>query len=359
MYQIINSGKLAQNKGVLSAGDLPGILKPARAYPKRRHPFITEMMRKFELCFDFPDQPNERFLVPDLLSREEPHTGDWEDSLAFQYHYDVLPGSIISRFILRMSSFISGDTYWRNGVVLEYEEGRNKALVRADLEDRKLFIYVSGSEATRREFLGIIRADLRRIHETIPSLAVEQKVPVPGHPEVIADFGHLLDLEDMGEPTFVPVGLRERVDVKQILNGVEPEEARLELRRATGGDVYHAEKIYIGDRYSAEQVGVMGPAAHAENISFTQRWEELGDSVDIQALAEQLADLQGRLKVDANEPEEYEAIADVGRAEAAARRGDGPGALRHLAAAGRLVLDVGAKIGAELAVAASKAGLGI
>lgn len=361
VYQIINSSILAQNKGLLSAGDLPGILEGD--YPKRRRPFITEMMRKFELCFDFTDQPNERFLVPDLLPKEEPDTGDWEDSLAFQYHYDVLPGSIISRFIVRMSSFISKSTYWRNGVVLAYEEGRNKALVRADIEDRKLFIHVSGSPATRRTFLGIIRADLKRIHDSVSGLAVEQKVPLPKDPKIVVDYDHLLNLEELGDESFLPEGMRVKVAVKPLLDGVVSPEERQDVKREgrderRSGTQFHAKKMYFGDQYSAEQVAAMGPNSRAENISFTQSWDEIRDDVDLQDLAGQLAELQGQLKSKASEPDHYDAIGNVARAENAARQNDGPSALRHLASASNWALGQGIKVGADLAVAYGKAKLG-
>ena len=364
VYQIINSSILAQNKGVLSARDLPSILKPTKDYPKRRHPFITEMMRKFELCFDFPDQPNEQFLVPDLLPKEEADTGDWEDSLAFQYHYDVLPGSIISRFIVRMNGFISKGTYWRNGVVLEYEEGRNKALVRADIEDRKLFIHVSGSPATRRTFLGVIRADLKRIHDSVRGLAVDQKVPLPEDPNIVVDYDHLLTLEELGKDAFVPEGLKVEVSVKQLLDGVVSPEERQDARREGRGERriethYHAEKMYFGDQYSAEQVAAMGSNARADNISFTQSWNEIRDDVDLQGLAAQLAELQGQLKSLASKGEHYDAIGDVARAENAARENDGPSVLRHLASAGKWVLGQGIKVGADLAVAYGKAQIGM
>ena len=51
------------------------------------------MMKKFELCYDI--EPDKSFLIPDLLPKDEPFTGDqeWNGALAFQYHYNVLPSS--------------------------------------------------------------------------------------------------------------------------------------------------------------------------------------------------------------------------------------------------------------------------
>jgi internalin A len=225
VYRILNSNELFQSGGVLEWEMLNRILG-SHEYPSDKHLFIMDMMRKFELCFAFEGFVDQRFLIPDLLSKEEQYTGEWDDTLTFQYYYDVLPGSIISRFIVRMHPSICGNTYWRSGVVLEDKGSGNKALVKADREDKKIFIWVSGREQTRRTFLGVIRSNFDYIHETIPGIKPEEKVPLPDHPEIVIDYRHLLDLEALGETSFIPEGIRERVNVKELLDGVEPEEER-------------------------------------------------------------------------------------------------------------------------------------
>lgn len=218
VYKILNCSAL-QSNGVLERQQLSQIL-PAREYPRDKHLFIMDMLRKFELCFDFEGQKDERFLIPDLLAKEEPATGDWGGALAFQYHYNILPGSVVSRFILRTHPYIHQNTYWRNGVVLAREG--NEALVKADREDRKIYIRVRGPEKTRRALLGIIRSQFEAIHKTIPGLEIVEKVPVPGHTEVEpVNYSYLRDLEDMGESTFIPPGLRQRIGVRQLLDGVD------------------------------------------------------------------------------------------------------------------------------------------
>ena len=336
VYQILNSERLSQSRGVLEIRELAGILKPRRDYPRNKFPFIIGVMGQFELCFGFEDRPNEKFLVPDLLAREEPYTGEWEDSLAFHvYQYDVLPGSVMSRFIVRMSPFVR-DVYWRNGDVLESPDGRNTALVKADIEDRTVFVFVTGNVPTRRDFLGVIKADLWRIHATVPRLEVRQMVPLPGQPEIVVDYDYLLDLEDLGEESFVPVGLKRRVDVKQLLDGIEPEEARLETSRAGGNQIINSERVYVmRDQYSAGQVGAQGPGAHAHDMSFTQIWNETRSSIDLPALALELRQLQEHMKVDASAPDHYSAIGEVVHAEQAAAGGDGPKVMQHLKSAGR------------------------
>lgn len=218
VYRILNYPAL-QSNGVLERRQLGQIL-PARQYPRDKHLFIMDMIRKFDLCFDFEAQKDEKWLIPDLLPKEEPNTGDWSSALAFQYHYNVLPGSVISRFIVRMHPYIHQNTYWRNGVVLAREG--NEALVKADREDRKIYIRVRGPEKTRRALLAIIRWQFDAIHQTIPGLEVVEKVPMPDHPQIEpVDYGYLRDLEGMGESAFIPPGLRQRVSVRQLLDGVD------------------------------------------------------------------------------------------------------------------------------------------
>ncbi|MGI0011291.1 MAG: COR domain-containing protein, partial [Nitrosopumilaceae archaeon] len=227
VYKILNSNLLFQNKGVLERQMLSQILD-SRQYPKEKHLFIMDMMRKFELCFDFEGFTDQKFLIPDLLSKEEPYTGNWQGALAFQYHYNVLPSSIISRFIVRMNAYIYKNTYWRNGVVLAYEQ--DKALVKADIEDKKIFIGISGTEKTRRTFLAIIRSQFDAIHKTIAKIEAEEKVPLPDHPEIVTDYDYLLKLERAGRTSF-PAKIGEEivdVNVKQLLDGVELEEERRE-----------------------------------------------------------------------------------------------------------------------------------
>jgi internalin A len=224
VYKILNDEiLLTEHHGVLERIMLNNILDSHR-YPRNKHLFIMDMMRKFELCFNFEGFADRKFLIPDLLPKEEPETGDWSNTLSFQYHYVILPGSVISRFIVRMNYLIHRQTYWRNGVVLAHEG--NTALVKADREDKKIFIWVGGPEAGRRRFLAIIRAQFDSIYRTIPGLEVEEKVPLPDHPAIVVDYQYLRDLEEMGETHFVPPGLRQRVSVKKLLDGIEPEAYR-------------------------------------------------------------------------------------------------------------------------------------
>ncbi|MGD1853604.1 MAG: COR domain-containing protein [Leptolyngbyaceae cyanobacterium] len=224
VYSILNDNALmTSHKGILERSMLHRILD-SKAYPADKHFFILDIMRKFELCFPLEGYEDERYLIPDLLGKEEPETGTWGEALPFQYHYRVLPSSVISRFIVRMNQLISRRTYWRNGVVLV--RGDNRALVKADKEDRKIFVWINGSQHTRRILLESIRNDFDYIHSSIPGLEVEEKVPLPSNPHVLVDYKNLLDMEAIGVEDFVPSGLRQKVRVRDLLEGIETDRSR-------------------------------------------------------------------------------------------------------------------------------------
>ncbi len=234
VYQIINSNELFQSKGILEARALDQMLDPT-LYPPEKHPFILEVMRQFELCIEFEGSKGDRYLVPDLLSRDEPYTGEWDDALAFQYRYDVLPGSVISRFIVRMHPYVYQNTYWRNGVVLASRDGQNKALVKADPDDGKMSIHVQGHASTRRDLLRFIRDDFEKIHATISGLAPTEEVPLLGHPGISIGLQELLNLAKKGIQTYYYAKIDDDLDVRALLEGIEsPDERRgedIDLKR--------------------------------------------------------------------------------------------------------------------------------
>ena len=236
VYKILNDPILIRDqKGVLNCSDLNRILDPEN-YPSQKHMFIIDMMRKFELCF--PIEADKKYLIPDILPKEEPDTGDWDNSLAFQYHYSVLPNSIISRFIVRMNHLISKNTYWRSGVVLISRDRNNRALIKADREEKIISIWITGDKNSRSSFLSIIRNDFQAIHKTISALETDEKVPIPEKPDVVVSYKNLLMHERKNLPEMLPAGMENTIKVKELLDLIESEaERRVNVNRIVEEDL--------------------------------------------------------------------------------------------------------------------------
>jgi internalin A len=208
-------------------------------YPRGKRLFIVDMMKKFELCYDI--EPDKTFLVPDLLPKDEPVELKFNGVPAFEYAYPVLPSSVITRFIVRMNQKIDNGLVWRTGVVLKI--GENTALIKADIEDRKIAITIDGLEHTRRDALSAIRYQLDEIHGSIKGLDAQKRVPIPEAPNADPlDYDYLLQLERDGELEMLPVkdGSRlVKVNVRKLLSGVVSETDR---RQSAGNTT----NIYIG-----------------------------------------------------------------------------------------------------------------
>ena len=228
IYSILSSEKLRASHGEIHLTDLSKILS-AKVYPRRMHRFLIDLMKKFELCFSFPDDDC-HFLIPELLSKEEPAEGTTfrpNECLNFQYHYPVLPEGVLPRFIVRTHVLSEGLPRWRSGVVLRFEG--NKALVKADIQDKKVFVFVLGPPTGRRRLLAIIRSDFEHIHNEIRNLGPSEMVALPQHPEVVVSYEKLLALEASGIDVLPELadGKVVKVSVNALLNGVDLEGARL------------------------------------------------------------------------------------------------------------------------------------
>ncbi len=231
VYRILNDNQLiTKHKGMLNWQDLTRILTPKNkgdrnCYQENRdRQFILDMMQKFELCFPLDaNSQNPIYLIPELLDEEEPDTGTWENTLNLEYHYKILFSSVISRFIVKMHHRISKRTYWRTGVILTFPED-NRAYIKADLADAKIFIRIDGNPNTRRSSLAAIRNNFESIHHSISALEVDERVPLPDNPKVTVSYEHLINLEKRGKTDYSPEGSDRDYNICELLDGIEHRE---------------------------------------------------------------------------------------------------------------------------------------
>jgi small GTP-binding protein len=249
VYRILNDNKLStKDKGMLNWQDLTRILTPKNkgdrdCYRENRdRQFILDMMQKFELCFPLDsNSQNPIHLIPELLDEEEPDTGIWENTLNLEYHYKILFSSVISRFIVKMHHRISKRTYWRTGVILAFSEG-NRAYIKADLADAKIFIRIDGNPNTRRSSLTAIRNNFESIHHSISALEVDERVPLPDNLKVSISYKHLLKLESRGETNYFPEGSDRDYNIRELLDGIssiEDRRSRNEKAESRGDIIYN------------------------------------------------------------------------------------------------------------------------
>jgi internalin A len=230
IYKILNAPKLAADKGSLNVSELVSILD-SKVYPREMHAFLLELMRKFELCFSFPDK-EARYLIPELLGKNEPVEVDKfsdDQAVHFRYQYDILPEGLIPRFIVRTYVYSELQPRWRTGVVLKFEG--NQALVRADIQDGYVEIAVSGPVDSRRRLLAVVRSQFEHIHSTL-KLTPKALVPVPAVPGLVMRYDHLTTYERAGKLRAEVPFENElyEVDVRTLLDGIDLEGTRSTMR---------------------------------------------------------------------------------------------------------------------------------
>lgn len=298
VYKILNSHALFQNKGVLTTSMLDEILNLPE-YPRGKRLFIVDMMKKFELCYDI--ESDKTFLVPDLLPKDEPAELKFNGVPAFEYAYPVLPSSVITRFIVRMNQKIDDGFVWRTGVVLKI--GDNKALVKADIEDRKITISIDGLEHTRRNALLAVCTHLDEIHESIKGLNPEKLIPVPGAVNAKPlSYNYLLMLEAKGiEVLPVPDGNNLiDVNIRKVLSGVpneiRPKEGASNVTtiynvNTGGGDFTGRDKsisagdhsIVVGGKVSDSRISASYSKVNSAEINseLKETMKQLAEAVDV------------------------------------------------------------------------------
>ena len=220
VYKIINSEKVVKNNGILKLKSLADILKMEKEtdfiYPPDKHKFIIDLMKKFELCYEIkPDC----ILIPDLLEIQEPEFDfDYSSSLKFLIDYDFLPKSVMPRFIVRMHKDIKDDLRWRTGVVLENSKLNSTSVVKADENDKKIYIFVNGEQ--KRDYFAVILDKFREINDSFEKMIAIERVPLPDEPEITVSYKHLIRLEHKGITTFIPDGSENECNVKELLGTV-------------------------------------------------------------------------------------------------------------------------------------------
>ena len=205
VYRIITSRKLSRSLGELRYSDLSHIL-PAKDYPETMYTFLLDLMRKFEVCFEFDDARAERrFLVPELLGKQKPNLmGEFAlgQCLNFRYQYRLLPDGLLPRFIVRTHVMSEGhEQRWRTGVVLSWEGCR--ALVEVDKAERHVLIRVNGNRERRRRLLAVIRANFEHIHyEMKGEFKPTEWIALEDHPQDWVDYADLEVHAREGKPTY-------------------------------------------------------------------------------------------------------------------------------------------------------------
>jgi internalin A len=266
IYGLLNAKELAQSNGVLDINQL-GTLLDQKKYPSERHDFLLRLMAKFELCFELPHTGGTKFLIPELLPEEPDELPFWgTDVLGFEYNYNVLPEGLLPRFIVRTHTLSEAGPRWRSGVVLRQRQA--EALVRADVQDRRVWLAVRGPGRQPRDLLAVLRGHFEEIHSDISGLVADERVPVPGYPQVKLDYRKLLVREANGKALVEFETDTESIELPlgKLLDNFESSVSRRERATIT---VQAGGRLYMPNEHHEQNITVGGDLSGIVGITLT------------------------------------------------------------------------------------------
>ncbi len=269
IYRIITDQELRSSAaGRLTPAMTRRILHEYQPYHRD---LILKLLQRFELAYPAPEAGV--WYLPNAMPQDEPPEAadpSWAQGLTLEYAYTTLPESVITRFIVRAHEHIEAGRVWRWGVILA--SGENRALVRANVAERRVEIHVLGQENTRRDLLAFIRGHFRAIHKTFQESAGRENFPIqeylcpPEYPGLRLDYQDLLIREREGETEIRPTwqGRVLRLNVAQVLNGFISPEARQE-------EMHMAKEIHYHEHRHFEAKEVVGSMVNLGNENQLQQ----------------------------------------------------------------------------------------
>ncbi|CAM2066731.1 Roc domain-containing protein [Sulfidibacter corallicola] len=192
VYRILNHPRVIKAHGIVPTdrSTLTNLLEtpvhadqkassaPQFTYPREKHGYLIELMRRFELCFPL-DSNNTKILIPNLLPKDEPEFRfDFRGATKFRCQYpEFLPPTVLPRLMVRSYRTIEDSLRWRYGMVLRATTSGARALIRADRNRHRIDIWIEGRQ--KRDFLAVLREELTAIHGDFPNLAVTESIGCP------------------------------------------------------------------------------------------------------------------------------------------------------------------------------------
>lgn len=215
VYKVVNSPQIKESHGRFALGQMKDLLDDECMYPASMRRRIVDLMKKFELTYELPLEPD-TFILPSALPPNQPELSGWDvPAMTFEYRYPILQVSILHRFMVTSHDLIEDERIWYSGVALA--RGENQALIKADFRDKKVTIKVKGAEETRKEFLYFIRLQFERIHgeEASPEEYIYHS-QYPELPLLFADMKTLAKSEKEYKTAYkgkaITINLRELLD---------------------------------------------------------------------------------------------------------------------------------------------------
>ncbi|MCU0748483.1 MAG: TIR domain-containing protein [Akkermansiaceae bacterium] len=172
-----------KQSGTLKQADVDAVLCREKDSEMRR--YLVHLMERFEIAYA-PKLGDGLWVVPQALPDTQPAAAsafrNVKDATRLRFTYTALPEGLVARAIVRLHEFvevISGKRLqWASGAILTREGAR--VLIRAEPQDRRVAITVTGPPMSRQQLAGLCQAEMRAIHHEIRGLDPLEETLVEG-----------------------------------------------------------------------------------------------------------------------------------------------------------------------------------
>lgn len=236
LYKILNSRMLFDSRGLLRVEDLQNILD-VKTYPRHIHQLFIDIMQVFELCYPYSMVGPVEYIIPDLLSKDEPFIEfDFSSCLHFEYRYDYHLKSIFPRVIVKTQNLTNKLNPWRKGILLFLNN--SSVLIKEDANERTIHVYVSSSiDRERISTAKIVRLQFDSIHKSIPKIECKLFVNAPGDVNLMINFEHARELYKVGILVCYPEGFYIPIHIEDIFNSIGHTEVKRTVNLAQAGNL--------------------------------------------------------------------------------------------------------------------------
>ncbi|MCX6849800.1 MAG: TIR domain-containing protein [Verrucomicrobia bacterium] len=196
----------------------------------KRVMFLIRLMQKYDLAFPLKED-EQLWLVPQALPDSQPVLDEeWQgEATRLRWTYAALPEGLVPRFITRTHTLSEGLSRWLNGTLLEL--GQARAVVRADVTDRRITATILGPDVDRQRLAGTIQTEMRSLNAEIRGLDPLEELQLRRAPEVWMPVTGLEKAEKKGRPEMdmlTPQGVVE-VNATEENNRLTVEDARTDV----------------------------------------------------------------------------------------------------------------------------------
>lgn len=232
VYKILDEQErlLKGRNGILYTQDLPKIWKNKTQYPPDLHPYLLNLMGKFQLAFSL-DATASSYLVAELLNNKAIDLKwrfEFGETLRFRYEYDFLPAGVMTRFIVAINAYLETidgvKQCWRKGAYLRHRTAYALIRLHDNITERCIQIDVSGEQPRdRQELLTKIRLVFDEMNGQFSQIKVTKRIPCicAKNCDFLFDYETLLRAEYMGKDTIECHTSLRNVSIKKLLDGVD------------------------------------------------------------------------------------------------------------------------------------------